>query len=142
MLTDGFISRPGLGAVVEEVKLTDLALAVMRFTFDENLPDERRDGVDGSRHGEKSHRRQTGIRQPRVNALADGPDFLFAGQSIQRFGDKIRQHIIELADESLIRAEDDGAHRLRSRRVSRPACSAAALPRFLKQTTRPSSTVR
>ena len=50
-----------------------------------------------------------------VNALADGPDFLFAGQSIQRLGDKIRQHIIELADESLIRAEDDGAHRLRSR---------------------------
>ena len=80
MLTDGFISRPGLGAVVEEVKLNDLALAVMRFTFNENLPDERRDGVDGSRNGEKSHRRQTGVRQPRVNALADGPDSLFAGQ--------------------------------------------------------------
>ena len=65
VLTDGFIGRPGLGAVVEEVKLTDLALAVMRFTFHENLPDERRDGVDGSRNGEKSHRRETGIRQPR-----------------------------------------------------------------------------
>ena len=121
--------------------MTDLALAVMRFTFNENLPDERRDGVDGSRNGEKPHRRQTGIRQPRMNALADGPDFLFAGQSIERLGDKIRQHIIELADKSLIRAEDDGAHRLRSR-----ACAARLArrrpPRFLKQTARPSSTVR
>ena len=44
-LTDGLISRPGLGAVVEEVKLNDLALAVMRFTFNENLSDERRDGA-------------------------------------------------------------------------------------------------
>src|SRR5208337_8609 len=115
VLTDRFISRPGLGAVVEEVKLTKFSLAVMRFTFNQDLTDERRDGVDGSRNGEKSHRRDTGIRQPRSNAIADGPDFLFAGQRIERLGDKIRQYIVELADKSLIGAEDDGAYRLRSR---------------------------
>ena len=47
-----------------------------------------------------------------VDALTDCPDFLFAGQSIQRFDDEISQHIIELANESLVRAEDDGVHRL------------------------------
>src|SRR5208283_140264 len=115
VLTDRFISRPGLGAVVEEVKLIKFSLAVMRFTFNQDLTDERRDGVDGSRNSEKSHRRDTGIRQPRSNAIADGPDFLFAGQRIERLGDKIRQYIVELADKSLIGAEDDGAYRLRSR---------------------------
>ena len=53
-LTDRFISRPGPRAVVEEVKMTKLPLGVMRFTFQENLSDERRDGVNGSRHGEES----------------------------------------------------------------------------------------
>jgi hypothetical protein len=47
-----------------------------------------------------------------LNVLTDGPDFLFAGQNSQRFGDKVHEHIIELANESLPRAEIDGAHRL------------------------------
>ena len=113
----------------------------MGFAFHEDLPDERRDGVDGCRNGEESHRRETGIRQPRLNALADGPDSLFAGERIERPGDKIRQHIIELADQSLIRAEDDGGHRLRSR-VRLPGLLGGGRSRFLKQTARPSSTVR
>ena len=81
VLTDRFISRSGLRAIVEEIQLTVLALVVMRFTFNENLPDERRDGVDGSRHSEKACRHQAGVRQPRVNALADRPDFFFARQN-------------------------------------------------------------
>ena len=75
-------------------------------------------------------------------ALADGPDFLFARQGLERLGDKIRQYIIELADKSLIRAEDNGAYRLRIRVWPSGLLRAASVLRFLKHTARPSSTVR
>jgi hypothetical protein len=78
VLTDGLIGRPRRGSVVEEVKLNAFALGMICFTFHDDLPDERRDGVDGSGNGEKSHWRETGVCQPRLNALADSPDFLFA----------------------------------------------------------------
>ena len=68
-------------AVVEDVELAYFALAVARFAFHLNLPDERGDGLDGVRHGEESHQRQARVRQARMNALADGPDLGFAGQS-------------------------------------------------------------
>ena len=84
MLTDGLVSSASAGTIVEEVKLTDLALTVMGFAFHENLSDERRDGAHRSRNSEKPYRRETGIRQPRVDTLTDGPNLLLAGQSIQR----------------------------------------------------------
>ena len=36
--------------------------------IDEKPQGKRCDAIDGSRHGEQSHGRKTGIRQPRVNA--------------------------------------------------------------------------
>ena len=55
--------------------------AAARLALDENLPDERGDGLDGIRHGEESDERQARVRQARMNALADGPDLGFARQS-------------------------------------------------------------
>jgi len=82
VLAHKFIRRPGLRTVVVQVKLNVLAVAVdvVRFSFKKNLSDMRRNGVNRRRHGENSCRRETGICQPRMNAIADGPDVFFARQ--------------------------------------------------------------
>ena len=127
---------------MEEVELGDFALAVARLALDEDLPDERGDGLDGIRHGEEADQRQARVRQARVNALADGPDLGFAGQSGERLDRIIGHHLVELAHQSLVGAEHDGADRARigwSFRVP-PSRRAGALSR--KHALNPSSTVR
>ena len=52
----------------------DLALAAVRFALDQNLPDQRSDGIDRVRHGEEPHAVLARVRQTRMDALADGPD--------------------------------------------------------------------
>ena len=113
-----------------------------RFTFNENLPDERRDGAHGSRHGEQSRRRSRHRPAVRVYAFTDRPDFLFARQMHPGSGGEIREHIIELADQALIRAEDDGADRLAPPLPVRLARRRIDRSASCRQTTRPSSTVR
>ena len=46
-----------------------------------------------------------------MNALADGPDLGFAGQGGERLDRIIGHHIVELAHQSLVGTEDDGADR-------------------------------
>jgi hypothetical protein len=101
-LTDGRINRPRYGAVVEEIKFGDFTLAAARFALHENLSDERGDGLDGVRHGEKSHQRQGRVRQACMNALTDGPDLGFGWQSRQRLDRIIGHHIVKLAHQSLV----------------------------------------
>ena len=79
LLVDRFIRRPGPRAVVKKIKMKRLVLLAMCFRFNDNLPNERSDGVHRSWNGKKSHRRKARIRQPGMDALADGPDSLFAG---------------------------------------------------------------
>ena len=98
---------------MEDVNTRILAFGPVRFALDLNLPDQRGDGLDGIRNGEKSHERQARIRQPRVNALADGPDLGFAGQGCKGLDGKIGHHVVELADQPLVGTEHDGADRLR-----------------------------
>src|ERR1700734_1992656 len=77
-LIDRRVSRPGSGAVVEEVELGDFTWASL--ALHENLPDERGDRLDGNRHREESGERQARVREARMNPLADGPDSPGPGQ--------------------------------------------------------------
>ena len=113
-LADGLVHRPGRGAVVEEVELGDFTLAVARLALDENLPDQRGDGLDGVRHGEEPHQRQARVRQARVHALTDGPDSDSSGQRGERLHRIVGHHLVELAHQSLVGTEHDGADRARS----------------------------
>ena len=72
-LANRFVERAGLRAVVEDVELRILDFRLVRFAFDLNFSYERGDGLDEIRNGEQSYGRKARIRQPRVNALADGP---------------------------------------------------------------------
>ena len=130
---------------MNEVKSFDLAVAVILFAFHENLPDERRNRIDGRRNCEKTRGLISGIGQPLVNALPDSPDSLFAGQRVQHVHGTIGHKIVKLADKSLIGTEDDHTTcRLRDRANSCLLLVGAVtfFPRFLKQTASPISTVR
>ena len=45
-LADRFVNSAGFRVVVEEINLYDIAFLVSRLDLDQNLADERRDGVD------------------------------------------------------------------------------------------------
>ena len=94
-LTDWCINRPGRGAVVEQVEFGDLTVAAARLALHENLPDQRGDSLDGVRDGEQPHQRQARVRQARVNALTDGPDFGLGRKSCQRLDRMIGHHVID-----------------------------------------------
>ena len=98
---------------MEDIKTRILAFGPMRFAFDLNLSDKRGDGLDGIRHGEKSDQRQARVRQARMNALTDGPDLGFAGQSCECLDRIIGHHVIKLAHQSLVGSENDRANRTR-----------------------------
>ncbi len=70
----------------------------MRFAFDLNLPDERGDGLNGVRDRKEPGQRQAGIRQTRMDALADSPHSRFAGQCGERLDRIIGNNIVELAN--------------------------------------------
>ena len=91
----------------------DLTLTVVCLALQENLPDERSDGLDGVRHGEVAHHRQTRVHQARTNALTDGPDLGFGRQSRQRFDRIVGHHLIELSHQPLVGTEHDRADRTR-----------------------------
>jgi hypothetical protein len=113
----------------------------MRFAFDLDLPDERRDGLDGIRHGEKAHQRQARVRQPRVNPLADGPDVGFPGQRGEGLDRIVGDDIVELSHQPLIRPENHCADHTRSGGPFRFTLGATgSLSR--KHAPSPSSTVR
>ncbi len=94
---------------MEQVQFANHTLPVAHLALDQNLPDERGDGLDGIRHGEQSDRRQSRVRQTSMHAFADGPDPRFAGQCGQRLHREIGHHVIELPHQSLIRTEYDCA---------------------------------
>ena len=94
---------------MEEVEFGDFTLAMARLALDENLPDERGDGLDGIRHGEESRQRQSRFRQARMSALSDGPDQGFAGQGGEGLHRIISHHIVKPAHQSLVRTEHDRA---------------------------------
>ena len=81
----------------------------MRFAFNLNLPDERGDGLNGVGHSEESGQRQTGIRQARMNTLADSPDLRFAGQRREGLDRIIGHNVVKLPHQSLIGPENDRA---------------------------------
>lgn len=123
---------------MEDIELPMIASGLMRFPFDLNLSDERRDGLNGIGHGEYSHRRQACIRQPGVHAFADSPDLGFAGLHREGLDRKVGDDIVELADQALIRAEHHRAD------AWCPVVGAmrAASWLFRKQRLNPSATVR
>ena len=98
---------------MEKVNLGIFALSAAPLTLDLNLADERSDGADGIGNVEESCHWQAGVRKSRVDALTDGPYFLLTRQGAQGMHNKIRQHVVELADQTLIRAENDRANRSR-----------------------------
>ena len=107
-----------------------------RLAFHENLPNERGDRLDGIRHREKSHQRQTGIRQACMNALADGPDSGLAGQRLEGLHRMIDHHLIELAHQPLVGTEHDRADRTPtgvSLCAARPSSRRLALPKASAQ---------
>ena len=57
-LADRLVERSRQRPIMEDPKAGILAVVPMRFAFDLNLPDERRDGLDGVRHGEEPNQRQ------------------------------------------------------------------------------------
>ena len=65
--------------------------------------------LDGVRHGEEARQRQARVRETRMNALTDGPDPVFAGQSGEGLHRIIGHHVVELAHQSLVRPEHDRA---------------------------------
>ena len=77
------------------VELGDLLPAVARLGLHKHLPDEGGDGFNGIRHGEESRWAQAGIREARMNALANGPDADFLWHSAEHFHGVIRHHFVE-----------------------------------------------
>jgi hypothetical protein len=78
-LMDGRIDRSAGRAVVEQVESGDPPLAAARLGFQQDLADQRGDGLDGMWHAQQTGQRDAGIVQARVNALADRPDQRFFG---------------------------------------------------------------
>ena len=115
--------------------------AAARLGLDENLADERGDGLDGTRHREEPPRRQARVRKARMDALADGPDLRFPGQATEGLHRVVGHHLVEPADESLIGAEHDGPDGVRVGSPFPSTIEAAGSP-SRKQAPRPSSTVR
>ena len=106
-LTDRLVERPDLRPIMKNVQARIVAFGATRLAFNLDLPDERGDGLDRVRHGKKSHHGQARVRQPRMHALADGPDLGLAGQAREGLDRVIGHDIIELAHQSLIGAEND-----------------------------------
>lgn len=71
VLTDRLIDRTGLRAIMENVELRILVFGPVRFALELNLPDERRDRLNGIRHRKETDRRQASIRESRVHTLTD-----------------------------------------------------------------------
>ena len=88
--------------VVEEVQLGDCALAPRGLTLQENLPDQRCDGLDGVRHREEADQRQVRVGQVRMNSFSDSPDLGAAGQCAECLDRIVGHHVVELAHQSLV----------------------------------------
>src|SRR5674476_1133267 len=71
----------------------------------------RAPGVVALRTNEEAHQRQARIRQARMNAVTDGPDSGFAGQSGEHLHRIISHHVVKPAHQSLVRTEHDSANR-------------------------------
>ena len=96
---------------MKDVNASILAFGPAGFAFNLNLPDERGDGLDRIRHGEVAHWGKPSVREARVNALADGPDFGFTGQRHESLNRIIGDNLIKPAHQSLVGSEYDGADR-------------------------------
>src|ERR1035437_9791635 len=83
----------------------------MSFHLDQNLTDQRRNRVDRIRQDKTLYRTSMSFSEAGQNALANGPERFFAGQFFQRRSNEGRQHIIELANQALVRTDHDDANR-------------------------------
>src|ERR1700722_770552 len=102
-----------------------VALHLKLFVCDEDLSDERSDGVDRGWHVELALDRKLSIDQPLPYALADGPDDDRAGvRGNQRLGE-VSDNIVEAPDKALIGPEDNHRDRA-SPTLLRPRHDAAA----------------
>ena len=126
---------------MENVNTRIFAFGPTGFAFDLNLPDERGDGLDGGRHSEESHRRQSPVRQARMNALTYSPDFGFARESCESPDRIISYHLIKLPHQSLVGTEHNRANRT-GKGLFFPFCNQGAGPLSRKHAPNPSSTAR
>ena len=93
---------------MEDIKTRIISFGPMRFAFDLNLSNERGDGLDGIRHGEEPYGREAPVRQAGMNALPDGPDLGFAGQTGEGLDGVVGYNIVELTHQTLVGTEYDG----------------------------------
>ncbi len=96
---------------MEEVEFDAFSLGIVRLDFNQNPPDQRGDGLDRNRHGEEPHQRHCGVRQARMDALTNRPDLVFAGQVREGLDSMFGDHLVELANQSLIGTEYNDACR-------------------------------
>ena len=73
-LIDGLVYRARFRTIVKEVEFRDAAALLTRLALQQNLADQRGDGLDGVGHWRDSPRRQAGIHQALMNALTDRPN--------------------------------------------------------------------
>jgi len=114
------VQSPGLRTVMEDINTRILAFGTMRFAFDLNLSTS---GVMACT--ECAPRRvpswQASVRQARMNALADRPDFGFSGQRCESLNRIIGHHVVKLAHKSLIGSKHD---------CTDSACLGLSFPRY------------
>ncbi len=127
---------------MEDVNTRILIFHPMRLDFDLNLRNERSDGLDGTRHSEEPRQGKTRIRQTCMNALTDGPDLELARKGCQDLNRTLRNHIVELAHQSLVRTEYDRPNDTRIGLAFSVLASPPSVRLRRKHTPNPSSTVR
>ena len=91
------------------MELADFTVTAKRFALQENLSDERGDGLDGIRHGVDSCQQQICVRQARMNALTNGPYLGIPRQGREGLDRVLGNHLVELAHQPLVGTEHDGA---------------------------------
>ena len=91
---------------------------------------------------EQTHGYQTGVRQARMNALADGPDTCFAAGVASRLTTCFDHNVIELADHPLVGAEHHYLDGAAVRSICRRCIAAAAISPSRKHAASPNSTAR
>ena len=94
------------GAIVEDQHLIGAIASLALVDLLENLPNEWRDRGDRVRQAEQSGRGQAEILETRPHTFAHGPDPLRAGERAERSRHKLRHHLVELTNQTLIGTED------------------------------------
>src|ERR1700677_5094712 len=103
-----------------------VALRLKLFVCDEDLSDERSDGVDRGWHVELALDRKLSIDQALPYALADGPDDGRADVRCNHGAGEVANYIVEAPDKALIGPEDSHQDRALPTVLRRRTAAAAA----------------